>query len=105
MMTVDGTWQMHLSYAIKTIFDLAKGRENHKIPLSTNLRFKNYDGEVVVDYLMETRPELREKYRAEDSECDSDCQATKTRVTAKISRVQEDTDSNMNYEIDTLKPK
>ena len=69
--------------------------------MSTYLRFGNHNGEVAFQYYLdEADPQVKTKYLGKDGECDSDCETTKTQVTADISRVQEETESKMNYEIE-----
>ena len=42
---------------------------------------------------------VKQKYQGRESECDSDCEATKAQVTESISKVQEETDSQLSREI------
>ena len=43
---------------------------------------------------------VKQKYQGRESECDSDCEATKAQVTESISKVQEETDTKLSREIE-----
>ena len=43
---------------------------------------------------------MKQKYHGRESECDSDCEATKAQVTESISKVQEETDTKLSREIE-----
>ena len=50
--------------------------------------------------MRKAEPSVKSKYLAKDAECDSDCEATKTQVTDGMSKVQQETESKMDTEIE-----
>ena len=47
-------------------------------------------------------PSVKNKYLGKDGECDDDCEATKVQVTDSISRVQGETESKMDTQIEKM---